>query len=66
MSLRALLLLRIALDAQLRTLTQKTTNEKQNESSQQEEKDHSTNPHTVAEAALIALDAARKEKDNHE
>jgi hypothetical protein len=66
-SLQALLLLRTALDAQLQMLTPKTTNvnntnQCENTSSQPAD----ANPHTVAEAALSALDAARKEKDNDE
>jgi hypothetical protein len=63
MSLRALLLLRIALDAQLQMLTQKTTNENSSSNGSQQPQD--ANPHTVAEAALSALDAVRR-KDNHE
>jgi hypothetical protein len=62
-----LLLLRTVLDAQLQMLMQKTTNESSqqpgNQSSSQPADD---NPHTVAAAALSALDAARKEKDNDE
>ena len=65
-SLQVLLLLRTALDVQLQMLTLKTTNGKENGESLQDEKDHSINPHTVAEAALSALEAARKEKDNDE
>jgi hypothetical protein len=66
-SLQALLLLRKVLDAQLQMLTVKTTNGNSNSqcedpSSQPE----GGNPHTVAEAALSALEAARKEKDNDE
>jgi hypothetical protein len=64
-SLQALFLLRTALDAQLQMLMPKMTNESnqpENPSSQPED----GNPHTVAEAALSALYAARKEKDNDE